>query len=186
MIATTETAKEQDRKYGIGFRHAQRKVNEDYSDETAFASEAEVERRISIPDERPVVSQEEQAEKSAQGITSLSIRSKILLGVYMAAAVILSVIVAITGIIIGNKASQVATLENKVRAVSSAVTAQQAQIETLSSDAEVYAKATDAGMSETTYASKLDLAQEIPAAEVSAHTNFFDGACDWLSNLIGG
>lgn len=185
MIATTETAKEQGREYGIGFRHAPRKINENFVDESAFVPDEEIERRISIPDETPKIAQEVKEEKNVQAFTKLSIRSKILLGVYMASAVILSVIVAITGVIIGNKATQVAAYEGKVAAASAAVATQRAQIQTLSSDAEVYVKATNAGMTETN-ATKVDLVEEDQAKEASAHSNFFDGVCDWLSDLIGG
>jgi cell division protein FtsL len=192
MVTTTEITAEKERRYGIGYRPiAKVSVEKKYADDTVFVPEKEqpvVERRISVPkqkQEREVeVKQEQKAE--VETITGLSVKSKVMLGLYVGIAFVLSIIAAIAGIVIGNSAKTVSALESQVKASSAVVRVQQAQIDELSSDSVIEQKATENGMVNASKSEQIELLVINDNEEKSSSTNFFDIFCDWFSEIIGG
>ncbi len=194
MVTTTpETITEKERRYGIGYRPATRANTEvkRLTDEAIFVPEKEeivIERRISVPkqtEKDPAVKVEPKNEVVT--ITSLSVKSKVMLGLYVGIALVLSVIVAVTGILIGNSQKEVGALESEIKAVGAIVQVQEAQLEELSSEGYIKEQAEANGMVDTSASGTITL---IPIGENesanSSSTNIFDAFCDWFSGVIGG
>jgi cell division protein FtsL len=182
---------EKERRYGIGYRPATRVTTESkkLTDESIFVPEKEevvVERRISVPkkNETPEVKTEPKAE--IETITGLSVKSKVLLATYMVIAFILSVVVAITGIIIGNSTKTVSALESQVKTASAMVAVQTAQLDELNSDGYVADKASENGMVQTEVDGTIVLIPVGNGETYTSSTNGFDAFCDWFSGVIGG
>lgn len=191
MVTTTpETITEKERRYGIGYRPATRVTTDSkkLTDESIFVPEKEevVERRISVPKktEAPEVKTEPKAE--IETITGLSVKSKVLLATYMVIAFILSVVVAITGIVIGNSTKTVSALESQVKTVGATVEVQTAQLDELNSDSYVADKAVQNGMVQTEVDGAIVLIPVGNGENYSSSTNGFDAFCDWFSGVIGG
>lgn len=190
VITTPETITEKERRYGIGYRPATRVSSErKLTDESIFVPEKEevvVERRISAPkkESAPVVKAEPKEE--VMTITRLSVKSKVLLGMYVAIAFIMSIAVAITGIVLGNTQKAVGALESQVKTASAIVMVQEAQLDELSSDSYAQEQAEANGMVDTSVDGTISL---IPVGETESYTsstNVFDAFCDWFSGVIGG
>lgn len=188
-MIVTETTTEKERRYGIGFRSKR--------DESALTDVEHVEVREKKETDRPIrvtprdltvhkVEKDTKNEVEVKNATGVSLKSKIMLGVYMLVALVLSVIVAISGIALGQNATTISNLDGKIDALTVSINAQTVEMNTLSSESAVLDKATTMGMSESTQANSVTL---IPMAEetvYTANTNFFDQLCDWLETLIGG
>ena len=192
MVTTTEIVTEKERRYGIGYRPAS-KVNAEkrHVDDSIFVPEKEevvIERRISIPQPKQerVVEVKQEQKVETETITGLSIKSKVMLSLYVGIAFILSVIAAIAGIVIGNSAKTVSALEGEVRTSAAIVRVQQAQIDELNSESVIEQKATENGMVKTSTYDEIQLLTVNDNEEQSTTTNFFDIFCDWFSGIIGG
>ncbi len=193
MVTTTsETVTEKERRYGIGYRPITRSVPERrFTDESIFTPEKEevvIERRISVPNKKAESATAVKVEQKpeVENITALTVKSKLMLGMYMGIAFIISVIVAITGIVLGNSTKSVAALESQVKTASAIVVTQQAQLDELSSEENITDRATANGMVNTEVDGTITL---IPVGEGETYTsttNFFDSFCDWFSSVIGG
>ncbi|MBO5223997.1 MAG: hypothetical protein J6C23_05750 [Clostridia bacterium] len=190
VTITPETINEKERRYGIGYRPVTRSNTEvkRITDESIFVPEKEetVERRISVAkkSETPVVKAEPKAE--IETITGLSVKSKVLLGLYVGIAFILSIIVAVTGIIIGNNVKTVSALESQVKTASAVVGVQNSQLDELESESNIASKATADGMVETEVDGTIVLIPVGQSASYSSSTNVFDVFCDWFSGVLGG
>ena len=194
MVTTTpETITEKERRYGIGYRHISPRVSSEakkLTDDAVFIPEKEeivIERRISVPkrtEKAPIAKVEPKDEVVT--ITSLSVKSKVLLGLYVGIAFVLSVIVAITGIIIGNTQKEVGALESKVKTVGAIVRVQEAQLDELSSDSNIEESAQANGMIDTSVDGTIELIPVGQNETYSSSTNVFDTFCDWFSGVIGG
>ncbi len=193
MVTTTpETITEKERRYGIGYRPISRVSSETkrLTDESIFTPEKEeivIERRISVPkhtEKAPTAKVEPKNEVAT--ITSLSIKSKALLGLYVGIAFVLSIIVAITGIIIGNTQKEVGAVESQVKTMSAIVRVQEAQLDELSSDSYIEQSAQANGMVDTSVDGTVTLVPTYESEAYSSSTNVFDAFCDWFSGVIGG
>ncbi|MBE5732761.1 MAG: hypothetical protein E7353_07000 [Clostridiales bacterium] len=193
MVTTTpETITEKERRYGIGYRPISRVSSETkrLTDESIFTPEKEeivIERRISVPkhtEKAPTAKVEPKNEVAT--ITSLSIKSKALLGLYVGIAFVLSIIVAITGIIIGNTQKEVGAVESQVKTMSTIVRVQEAQLDELSSDSYIEQSAQANGMVDTSVDGTVTLVPTYENESYSSSTNVFDAFCDWFSGVIGG
>lgn len=198
MITTTESTTKNQGRYGIGYRPATRvQVDNpfkpyDVDVDAVFNVETEnVVERVTIPSETEsmpvVVKKEKQVVKvKEKEVTGLDVKSKVMLGIYMVVTLILSIIVATTGILVGNTQTEVADLTAKVRAVSASISMQSAQIDELSSVESVTERAQADGMREVSGGETIAFIPKSDADEYEANTNLFDKVCDFVSSLIGG
>lgn len=198
MITTTESTTKNQGRYGIGYRPATRvQVDNpfkpyDVDVDAVFNVETEnVVERVTIPSETEsmpvVVKKEKQVVKvKEKEVTGLDVKSKVMLGIYMVVTLILSIIVATTGILVGNTQTEVADLTAKVRAVSASISMQSAQIDELSSIESVTERAQADGMREVSGGETIAFIPMSDADEYEANTNLFDKVCDFVSSLIGG
>ena len=198
MITTTESTTKNQARYGIGYRPATRvQVDSpfkayDVDVDSIFKVETEnVVERVTVPVETetmPVVVKKEKqvAKVEEKEVTSLDVKSKVMLGIYMMVALIMSIIVAATGIIVGNTQAQVNDLSAQVRAVSASISVQSAQISDLASAESVSERAVDSGMTEISGGESIAFIPMSDANSYEASTNFFDKVCDFVSSIIGG
>ncbi len=197
MITTTESVTEKERKYyGVGYRASATRISDKpqtrrVDDSVFIAEDEEVERRISAPEANaevmPTVRAKKQAvEQPKEEMTQLTLKSKMMLGLYVCVAAVLAIIVAATGIIIGNRSDSVQRLENEVKTLASIVSAQDVQIENLTDEEQIQIKAELSGMVAGANATQIELIELGEESSSVAHTNFFDSICDWLSQIVGG
>lgn len=147
----------------------------------AAASPVAVEKTVFMP----TIENEQTAVPEKKEEQKLSSRAKIMLYVYMATAVILAMIVMITGLAIGRASKEVVSLENTLSAQSQVLTAQNETIAYLGDEATIAEKASELGMTVTSGATAIDLIELVSAPEYSAKTNAFDKFCDFLGGIIG-
>ena len=191
MVTTTEIVTEKERRYGIGYRPASKvNVEKRFVDESIFVPEKEevvVEKRIFAPHKTENTVQTAVAEKKAEveTITGLSVKSKLVLGLYVGVAFMLSVIATIAGIVIGNNVKTVAALEGQVRTANAIVRVQEAQIDELSSETNIEQRAKESGMVDTKISGEVTLLN-LSENEQASNSNVFDTFCDWFSGIIGG
>lgn len=189
MVTTPETITEKERRYGIGYRPATRVGGtKKLDDDKIFIPESEevIERRISVSTKDTAVTKKAETKTETVTITGLSVKSKLMLGMYIGIAFILSVIVAVTGIIIGNNQKAVGALENRVKTASSIVKVQQAQLDELSSESAIEKKAEENGLVDSKASGEIVLIPVGKSENYSSSTNIFDTFCDWFSGIIGG
>ena len=190
MVTTTEFVTEKERRYGIGYRPISNVSTGRFVDDSIFMPEKEevvIERRISVPEqkiERKVeIKEEKKVENEVE--TGLSVKSKLLVGLYVCVACILSAVAMVAGIMIGNRATELSALESQVRTANAIVRVQEAQIDELSSVDYIEQKAIENGMVKSSASGEIEL---LPVNEdkVETTTNLFDNFCDWVSGVIGG
>ena len=189
MVTTTEFVTEKERRYGIGYRPIPNVSTGRFVDDSIFMPEKEevvIERRISVPEqkiERKVEVQEKQVETEVEA--RLSVKSKLLVGLYVCVACILSAVAMVAGIMIGNRATELTALEGQVRTANAIVRVQEAQIDELSSVDYIEQKAIENGMVKSSASGEIELLS-VNEDKVETTTNLFDTFCDWVSGVIGG
>lgn len=126
----------------------------------------------------------ERAMPAPRNESLLSRRTKIMLAVYSAIAVVLAVIVIATGIALSSGTARVTALEQTVAARNETLAAQTAEILNLENDTMLTGLAVRQGMTKVSSVTEFDLLPVVDQVEVTARTNWFDRFCDWLSNII--
>lgn len=115
---------------------------------------------------------------------ALDSRTKILLLVYTAIAVVLAVAVIATGITISHVNSDAQELVNTIVQKQETIAAQEARLSELTDEATIRDEAVNSGMvyseGSSATAGRID---KIDYPEATPHTNGFDKFCDWLSNI---
>lgn len=118
--------------------------------------------------------------------SSMSVKTKAMLGVYAAVVVVLAAIVIATGIAIGSMSASVEALEAEISYKNTVVTQQSAELAALDNNTMVTGQAVELGMKKPNSVSGIELLPMGETVNYEARTNWFDKFCDWLSNLIGG
>ncbi len=114
----------------------------------------------------------------------LSTRTKVMLAIYVAVAVVLAAIVIATGIALSSSTASVASLEAQVAARNATIAEQTSQILALEDDTLLSGMATEQGMSHVSSVTEFELLPVEDAPAVTANTNWFDRFCDWLSKIL--
>ena len=195
MLVTTETTTKKEGRYGIGFKPATRITPESSANIETYVSVSEAKRdeevieRIFVPnqvvDTMPTVSKERKPVEQKE-VTAISMKNKIMLGVYLMVAIVLSVIVAATGIIIGNKSAELASIEGDISTATVVLGMQEEEIAQLMSQESILERAELNGMIAPENIVEVPLISMDASVGYQASTNFFDKVCDWVSQVFGG
>lgn len=114
----------------------------------------------------------------------LGTRTKVMLAIYVAVAVILAAIVIATGIALSSSTASVASLEAQVAARNATIAEQTSQILALEDDTLLSGMAVEQGMSPVSSVTEFELLPVEDAPAVTESTNWFDRFCDWLSKIL--
>ena len=136
----------------------------------------------------PVVRRKEEYEEVEEKKESraLSSRTKAMVFVYMATALILALIVLATGLAITSANSEVAALESEVRTQSVVLAESENALAHYGDDLTITGSATEMGMVKNEGATQVELVKLNDSVSYNARTNAFDRFCDFLSKIIGG
>ena len=127
-----------------------------------------------------------ETEEELETAPVLSRKAKMALCVYLASAFIIALVVLFTGFAITNTSSEVAALQNQLRAKTETLTAIQSEIEKASSSEEIAKSAGAQGMVQNAGATEIEMLNLSDAPIYEQRTNFFDQVCDFISSIIGG
>lgn len=136
----------------------------------------------------PVVRRKEEYEEveEKKESSALSSRTKAMVFVYMATALILALIVLATGLAITSANSEVAALESEVRTQSVVLAESENALAHYGDDLTITGSATEMGMVKNEGATQVELVELNDSVSYNARTNAFDRFCDFLSKIIGG
>lgn len=126
----------------------------------------------------------ERATPARRSDSLLSRRTKVMLAVYSAIAVVLAAIVIATGIALSSGTARVTVLEQTVAARNEILAAQTTEILNLENDTMLTGLAVQQGMTKVNSVTEFDLLPVVDPVEMTARTNWFDRFCDWLSNIF--
>ncbi len=125
-------------------------------------------------------------EKEEQETRKLSSKTKVMLCVYMATALILALIVLATGLAIGGASKEVAVLENEVKFQSAQLAETDVKLAYLGDDLTITGAATELGMVKNDSATEVELLDYVDGVNYEARTGAFDKLCDFISKVFGG
>ena len=125
-------------------------------------------------------------EKEEQETRKLSSKTKVMLCVYMATALILALIVLATGLAIGGASKEVAVLENEVKFQSAQLAETDVKLAYLGDDLTITGAATELGMVKNDGATEVELLDYVDGVNYEARTGAFDKLCDLISKVFGG
>lgn len=170
--------------YGQNYREEYEQFEnsaKDYSDPNLMPS------RETMQITRPAYygNEERTAAKSATK-QKYSTKSKILIASYAAVLLALALIITLTTVSVASLFSDVSRLEVELNSQIETVASLDESIEAAGSAETVLDKAAQMGMSGATVDSTFDLPATKAAQNVSVNTNWFDGLCNWFSNIFGG
>ena len=131
---------------------------------------------------QPVPAEAEQAEPRAK-VTG---RMKVYLGIYLAVAAVLAVLVIATGLAVSNISADADRLQSEITMQNEVLAAQNAEILRLTDIDRITGKAVNNGMQKMENAKEVDLLPVSDPMVYEGRTNWFDRFCDWLSKIIGG
>lgn len=116
----------------------------------------------------------------------LSGKTKAALFAYVAAVVILAIIVIATGLAVSNIGAQASELESEIAAKNNTLSSLNAQIEASTDLDRVTGAAYNNGMSKIETSETVDLLPTVDSIEYEGRTNWFDKFCDFIGKIIGG
>ena len=125
-------------------------------------------------------------EKEEQETRKLSSKTKVMLCVYMATAIILALIVLATGLAFGGASKEVAVLENEVKFQSAQLAETDVKLAYLGDDLTITGAATELGMVKNDGATEVELLDYVDGVNYEARTGAFDKLCDLISKVFGG
>lgn len=125
-------------------------------------------------------------EKEESETRKLSSKTKVMLCVYMATALILALIVLATGLAIGSASKEVASLESEVKFQSEQLAETDVKLSYLGDELTITGAATELGMVKTDGATEIELIDYVDGASYEARTGAFDKLCDFVSKVFGG
>ena len=125
-------------------------------------------------------------EKEERETRKLSSKTKVMLCVYMATALILALIVLATGLAIGSASKEVASLESEVKFQSEQLAETDVKLSYLGDELTITGAATELGMVKTDGATEIELIDYVDGASYEARTGAFDKFCDFVSKVFGG
>lgn len=114
----------------------------------------------------------------------LGAKTKAMLAVYVAAVVILAVVVIATGLALSSGTASLSALERGIAERNRIIAGQVSDLTSLENDATITGMATDQGMKKADVATEIELLPVVDTPDYSARTNWFDRFCDWLSKII--
>lgn len=142
--------------------------------------------RIDEEELMPVIRRSEEIEEEKAEERVLSSKEKAMVFVYMAASLILALIVLITGLAITGATKEVNALESEVRTQSVVLAEANELLAHYSDDATIAEAASALGMVEAGNATEVELVELTSKASYTERTNAFDKFCDFFSKIIGG
>lgn len=125
-------------------------------------------------------------EKEERETRKLSSKTKVMLCVYMATALILALIVLATGLAIGSASKEVASLESEVKFQSEQLAETDVKLSYLGDELTITGAATELGMVKTDGVTEIELIDYVDGASYEARTGAFDKFCDFVSKVFGG
>ena len=125
-------------------------------------------------------------EKEERETRKLSSKTKVMLCVYMATALILALIVLATGLAIGSASKEVASLESEVKFQSEQLAETDVKLSYLGDELTITGAATELGMVKTDGATEIELIDYVDGASYEARTGAFDKFCDFVTKVFGG
>ena len=125
-------------------------------------------------------------ENEEQETRKLSSKTKVMLCVYMATALILALIVLATGLAIGGASKEVAVLENEVKFQSAQLAETDVKLSYLGDELTITGAATELGMVKNDSATEVELLDYVDGVNYEARTGAFDKLCDFISKVFGG
>ena len=114
----------------------------------------------------------------------MSAKAKAMLCIYVAAVVLLAVVVIATGLALSSGAARVSALEEAVAGRNAVIAEQMSELATLENESTLTGMATDKGMVKGDVATEIELLPVVGATEYAPRTNWFDKFCDWLNQLL--
>ncbi|MCH5165447.1 MAG: hypothetical protein J1G01_03495 [Clostridiales bacterium] len=136
--------------------------------------------------ENVAASEEKAAAPVRRERRALDARTKVLLCVYIAVAIVLAIAVIATGVSISKASAQADMISRQVVQKQSIIREQEAALAGLLDDDVIRAKAMEQGMvqaGDPEYTAPSTETVEYP--EATEHTNAFDEFCDWMSKMFG-
>ena len=135
----------------------------------------------------PTIKSDNRLEENEESETrKLSSKTKVMLCVYMATALILALIVLATGLAIGSASKEVASLESEVKFQSEQLAETDVKLSYLGDELTITGAATELGMVKTDGATEIELIDYVDGASYEARTGAFDKFCDFVSKVFGG
>lgn len=134
--------------------------------------------------EKPQEIEQPVERKEKQSKPLLSAKSKALLLVYVAAVVLLAVVVIATGLSLSASTARVTALEEAVANRNAVIAQQMNELSNLENQSTLTGMATELGMQKADVATEIELLPVAETVEYAPRTNWFDRFCDWLSNII--
>lgn len=114
----------------------------------------------------------------------LSAKAKAMLIVYVAAVVLMAVVVIATGLALSAGTARVRTLEEAVAGRNAIIAEQMTELATLENQSTLTGMATEKGMVKADVATEIELLPVVASPDYAPRTNWFDKFCDWLNQLL--
>ena len=127
---------------------------------------------------------EEKTEKSSSG--RITVRNKAALFGYLAAVIVLAVLVIVSGVAISTVNEQSDSLRTEIFARNERLFEQNAAIADLTDPSRIENEAIANGMEKIEDPEVIELLPVVEGVKYEGRTNAFDKFCDWLSNFFGG
>ena len=141
---------------------------------------------MDMSDLMPVIKSDDVVEEEHETPRALERKTKMALCIYLATALIIALIVLVTGAAITNTSGEVAMLEQQILAQSNVLSEQNAQITYLSDELTIEQSAGELGMVKGNGATEIEMLSLSEQTNYEARTNAFDGFCDFISSIFGG
>lgn len=141
---------------------------------------------MDMSDLMPVIKSDDVVEEEHETPRALERKTKMALCIYLATALIIALIVLVTGAAITNTSGEVAMLEQQILAQSNVLSEQDAQITYLSDELTIEQSAGELGMVKGNGATEIEMLSLSEQTNYEARTNAFDGFCDFISSIFGG
>lgn len=134
-------------------------------------------------EENSEVEAEKPARRERRGLDS---RTKILLCVYLAIALVLAIAVIATGVSIANTSSQADAIAGRIAQNQAIIAEQESTLRVLGDEDNIRGRATENGMVQANSPTiNAKPAEEVDYPDATPRTNSFDEFCDWLSKILG-
>ncbi len=132
----------------------------------------------------PTITTEKKAVSEKNAVDKLSSKTKAMLCIYAAAAVVLALIVMFTGLAITRTGGEVADLEGQLSAMTVQLSDAQSSLAHYSDDVTITGSATEMGMVKAENPIAIETISMGEKTSYEARTNAFDKVCDFISKLV--
>ncbi|MBD5132119.1 MAG: hypothetical protein HDT28_05985 [Clostridiales bacterium] len=160
-----------------------RREREDILPSVKTLSHGETKQEQSVERESKAESSSRPAQHARGGISG---KTKIMLCVYVAVAIVLAIAVIATGVSISAASSELSVISESISQNQAVISEQQSTLASLRDDDAIRGKAVESGMIQASVpAFNVSPTENVEYPEAEPHTNGFDEFCDWLSQIIG-